>query len=95
MEQRTMLKRRFSFSKKSNLTPFALREKRLKFAPSSTIVAPQGKLRPIFVSEFMSLSRLVVAGAFDHLREKGPLMLRVSALSLWKRLERLAPPLRG
>jgi hypothetical protein len=44
----------------------------LKFAPPSTTVAPKGKLRPILVSEFISLSRPAAARVFDRLREKQP-----------------------
>ena len=50
-----------SWSKKSNSTPVAVREKRLKFTPPSAIVAPSGKLRPIPVAEFISLFRPTLA----------------------------------
>jgi hypothetical protein len=38
----------FSWSKNSNSTFEALREKRLKFTPPGTIVAPIGELWPVF-----------------------------------------------
>lgn len=50
-----------SLSKKSNSTPVAVREKRLKFTPASAIVAPSGKLRPISVAKFISLFRPTLA----------------------------------
>ena len=42
-----------SLSNKSNSTPLAPREKRLKFAPPSVIVEPKGELRPILAAEFI------------------------------------------
>src|SRR5262245_30722512 len=73
-----------SSSKKSNSTPVAPREKRLKLAPPSVIVAPRGELEPILAAEFMDLpsravrcapnlpaSPLLRFGLSENLREGG------------------------
>ena len=54
-----------SLSKKSNSTPVAYREKRLKFAPPSVIVEPKGELRPILAAEFIYLSQAAARSKWD------------------------------